>query len=380
MERLATAILVFIIVSVSCTSVQGANSGPVSTRLTLPEPFLVNSFLKNNATNRTNPLFNTEDPRPLRVTKCQPKLGKLKNTFGPAYEFYQVEAPETGCTSPPPLETVVHHHHVGSAEYWAFSAWFYASLAFLVMNTAVLWPLFTVGAILERGWEAVPPEEPSEPDLEAPATEPKEVPQDGNESDQEAEEDLEADVEERARMMASRKHARLLDAYGLFGVAFVLLSAAFATHAAMKDIYPKTTIQRLGPVALPDPSKGLNQFLKQKDASLSLELCQTPKMSFYVGFPDSCERLGDPYGDIEASVKTGASKPTPALVAWLKAFGLLHLYFAGFCIVLLSVAGNVALILLLIGRCDSDQLKKVASALRLDLIRQKEMMVADMRK
>ncbi|GAQ84510.1 hypothetical protein KFL_001920110 [Klebsormidium nitens] len=354
----------------------GSSSGPVLSRLTLPAPYLVNSFLMNNATNLFNPLFGAEGPRPLQVIKCQPKLRSTKKSVGPAYEFYQVQAPDTACNFPPPVETVVHHHHVGSFKYWASFIAVYVSLSFLLLSTVILGVPFAAGTFLENRWKASPPEEPSAPDLEAPASEPQAAPQEAAGGDPFAEPDyeseMEADAEERVKSMASREHAsNLITSYDMLSLIFILVATAFTTSAAMKEMFPKTTIQRLGPVALPDPSQGLNQFLKEMDGSLSLELCKTPKMSFYVGFPDNCERLGDPYGGIEAPAKTGPSKSKRFLLVWLTKLGSLHLYLAAFWVVILSVAGNVALVLLFLGTCEADQLKEVASALRVELIERK---------
>ncbi|GAQ84513.1 hypothetical protein KFL_001920130 [Klebsormidium nitens] len=363
MGRLSKVALVFSLFALICALVGSASSssGPVFARLTLPEPSLVNSFLMNNATDWTNPLFGLEDSRPLQVIKCLPKLEKMKHTFGPAYEFYQVQAPETACNFPPPLETVVRHNHVAFFEYWASFIAFHASSAIAVFFTAVIvGSPSSLGNLIDGRWNAIPPEEVSAPDLEAPASETLQG-RVGSDAIEDPVQDLEQGPEIQGRLKS-------------------VSSPAFATHAAMEEIFPKTTVERVGPVALPDPSQGLNQFLQEMDASLSLELCVTPKMSFYVGFPDNCGRLGDPYGGVEASVKTGPSKSKSFFIAWLKEVVYLHLYLAGFCFVLLSIAGNVALALVILGVYRSDQLMEVASALRAELIEEKDRFEAEMKR
>ncbi|GAQ87079.1 hypothetical protein KFL_003300020 [Klebsormidium nitens] len=75
-------------------------------------------------------------------------------------------------------------------------------------------------------------------------------------------------------------------------------ASAFVTYKAMEEMFPVPSreLQYVGPVQLPDPSEGLNHFLTQSNAALTLTLCITDAMGFYVGFPDSCPQLGDPYG------------------------------------------------------------------------------------
>ncbi|GAQ84511.1 hypothetical protein KFL_001920120 [Klebsormidium nitens] len=384
MARVSTSAFIFVLLALSSTLAGSASSsGPEFARLTLPEPYLVNIFLVNNATNWTNPLVGAEGPRPLQVIKCQPLLKSLKKNVGPAYEFYQVQAPETGCNFPPPLEAVVRHHHLGSFVYGALFAWFYLTLVLALLMITLLGVPIAAGSLLEKRWKAVPLEEPSVPDLEAPLSisdapqesDPVEEPRQGSEAEAEAE------SEGRVKSVASLETAKdLIGVYTLFTLIFVLVLAAFATTAAMKEMYPKTTIEPLGPVALPDPSQGLNQFLRETDATLSLELCKTPTMSFYVGFPDNCGRLGDPYGGVEAPAKSGPSKPKRGLFVWLTKLASLLLYSAAFSIVLLSVAGNIALIRLLLGVCGSDQLKEVVYALRVELIHLKEATADDSRR
>ncbi|GAQ84512.1 hypothetical protein KFL_001920125 [Klebsormidium nitens] len=246
MGRYAVAI-VFLLLAVC--SVKGASNGSC-VKLLLPEADLVNKFLINNCTKCTNPLFKGI-PRPLQVIKCQPKLVQEKR-FGPAYDFYQVEAPSSACEHPPPVETTEHHHH-------------------------------------------------------------------------------------------------------------------------MKEILPETTIERMGPVDLPDPSQGLNQFLEDSDASLRLELCKKSKMSFYVGFPDSCKQLGSPYGRLEAPVKSGArSKSKSFFLAWIQAAGLICIYLSGYWFIILSLSGNAVLLNLLLGVYTLEQLKDVSFSLHAVLLSVRE--------
>lgn len=79
----------------------------------------------------------------------------------------------------------------------------------------------------------------------------------------------------------------------------VLVLAGFATPRAIPCWVPETRVERVGPVTLPDPSQGLNQFLNlnSSSASVTLKLCTTHNLQFYIGLPDDCARLGEPYGE-----------------------------------------------------------------------------------
>lgn len=84
---------------------------------------------------------------------------------------------------------------------------------------------------------------------------------------------------------------------GLFYL--VLFGAGLALTVINND--HMLDVQTDVPVALPDPdSSGLNQFLTE--SNLTLYRCTLPRFHFYVGFPDSCPQLGDPYSGMSAKL------------------------------------------------------------------------------
>lgn len=106
-----------------------------------------------------------------------------------------------------------------------------------------------------------------------------------------------AKLEEKGPLSKGVNGILIANALALFLAAPIL--AGFVTPRAVPCWISETGIHRAGPVALPDPSQGLNQFLNLRTSSvnLTLKLCTTYNLQFYVGLPDECARLGEPYGD-----------------------------------------------------------------------------------
>ncbi|GAQ79404.1 hypothetical protein KFL_000300015 [Klebsormidium nitens] len=93
----------------------------------------------------------------------------------------------------------------------------------------------------------------------------------------------------------------------LFIAALFALGVAIAslTGSAAHCLWPKTWIEYKGPVNLPDPNQGLNQYLASKlgEDSVDLQLCTTDNLAFYIGFQASCARVGEPYGELKPDLQ-----------------------------------------------------------------------------
>lgn len=362
------ATLAFVLLLLAVCSVKGGSNGSC-VKLLLPEAGLVNKFLISNCSNCTNPLFKDEESRPLQVIKCQPKLVNEKG-FGPAYDIYQVEAPGSACDSPPPVKTTVHHHDVGRIKYWLLFAVFYLTLFWILDSLVAFRVPLEINYALRSRVETKPV------DLEAPELQLASECEGRRET---AKVQPRAKYSSRLASVPALQHAdALVGAYYWTTVYLAFFLAAHMTFAQIEEVLPEKTTELMGPVDLPDPSQGLNLFLQEVDADLSLELCKTSKMSFSVGFPDSCKGLGDPYGKLEAPVKIGAPSQAKSFIfAWIEAAGRSCLYLSGFWFIIFSIAGNVVLVLLLLGACKFEKLKDVSSSVHTILLAIREYYEAD---
>lgn len=227
--------------------------------LPLPDPELVNDFLLEKYPNWTNPVLGGQGRQPLQVTKCQ------SLPLGATFDFYQVQPPRKTCELPPPLvSSTVHRKHIVSANIdWLIYYCVYLSLVWGV-TFAAFFGLMVVFLIVGLG-----------------------------------------------HMLAGRGNEPLPQ--GFFKpYAWVLLAAivaslvpiGFLTGSAAHCLWPKTRSEYKGPVSLPDPNQGLNQYLASKlgEGSPILQLCTTDNLAFCTGFSTSCARVGEPYGELKPDV------------------------------------------------------------------------------
>jgi hypothetical protein len=321
MNKQAMALVVaFNWLLLGCT-VHGATSeGSVS----LPEPTLVNQFLLSNSSNWTNPLFG-DQPQALQVVRCQSLLS------GAVYDFYQVQqAPWQGgaCANPPPVLVKGrprgnHELSLGSkVGKLALTIYIYISfvlagqiVVFLVIVVAgVVLHIFVESCLKCFGVEPKGPESEAAPQdaIEAPTDPPnpavEETPCQAairaleesapeTSADQQAERNKPAPgpalpaVQVLFTLVACLLLGGLVAAEG-----FVSVWAPTVTPKALKEHLLQTVTERLGPVSLPNPTHGLNQFLRfNNETELALTLCSTDNLEFYMGLSDSCAQVGDPY-------------------------------------------------------------------------------------
>lgn len=227
----------------------------------LPDPRPVNDFLRSHYSIWTNPLLGGQ-PRALQVEKCQALAP------GPAYDFYQPEAPDNNCVFPPLIITAVHKTEIKFGEYWWLFIWVYLSL-FLAISVVVFFVL--IRPLAGTVW-----------DVEVKLKDP-------------------------------------LSACGVIFVVVIIIAlflavpvlAGFATPKAVPCWLPKTRVDPVGPVPLPDPSESLNQFLdpNSSSANVTLKLCTTSNLNFYVGVPDNCSQIGEPYGGVKRPPFKGPKRP-----------------------------------------------------------------------
>ncbi|GAQ79822.1 hypothetical protein KFL_000390110 [Klebsormidium nitens] len=268
--------------------------------LSLPEPSLVNEFLlSTQCANWTNPVLVEQTQAPLQVIKCQSFTAN-----GPRYDFYQVQTPSNAiCEAPPPRIYITHHQ---SMALWD-NKWpaIRAFVSLTVWNSVVV---IVLGFILLVCTERPDPES----DVRDSQRQSVELGVKSSSSprshSQDALDEAEAclsEVEGKSPHVATGQEE---DSYASMArkgilIAFILgsLLAAYATPRAIRCSVQENRRTLWGPVGLPNPDRGLNQFMASASASAgknvtSLKLCQTDKLNFYVGqVKTSCEQLGEPY-------------------------------------------------------------------------------------
>lgn len=329
----------------SCgTLVRGASLELDAARCSfLPEPDLVNSFLLQNYSDWTNPLLE-EQPQPLQLIRC-----RSFNTSGHCYDFYQSQTPSQACERPPPLLTFGHHRHVPLKGSWFWHPWTVATFLSLSSFGALLVvaaSLVLIGAIGVPGWlifffwkeltdgltlgEPFVPEKNEGIYLVQMFSDDKHFVRTHN---QVPSQKLEEEVREGKQVWGSlisksglaalkvltpETGGRIKKGLGqtgdcLFFTVIVIvgfagfaaflavppLEAADNTPGALKCLYPEIWVESVGPVRLPDPSQGLNNYLAFTPgaSNLTLQLCTTKRLQFYVGSPSSCEEVGDSYAE-----------------------------------------------------------------------------------
>ncbi|GAQ84612.1 hypothetical protein KFL_001970130 [Klebsormidium nitens] len=233
-----------------CPNVSNAQALPANQ--SLPEPTLVNEFLLSNQLNWTNPVLG-KPPRPLQVIKCQ-SLTK------PVYDFYRIEAPTNTCQIPPPVVNVLHPKHTPKV------------LRILLGITIFL------GVVIDG------------------------LSGSGSNSDQQTPPVVCFKTKEgkKARKRNPLCQGLLILTYvvTLPVLVYLIISVARMVPGGVKCFTTDTRVERLGPVPLPDPAKGLNQYLASRSngTSLTLQSCKNDRLQIYALAPDGCGRLADPYG------------------------------------------------------------------------------------
>ncbi|GAQ83348.1 hypothetical protein KFL_001450010 [Klebsormidium nitens] len=213
-------------------------------KLFLPNPANMNYFLRD--TELLNPLFASHPP--LRVTRCRSELN------GPSNDFYQVEHPE-GCNARPGMrDKALREYKKGELFFAIQLPWVSYFVSIWVAG------LFVYG--VWDTWRA-----------EKSATQTR---------------------KQAKRNLHSASDSEDTSGYGPLYFLLGVFGFALAFCNAMSLLVLETQL----PVSLPDPDvSGLNQFLAK--SGLSLHRCEAGvynKYDFYVvGFPDSCQQLGDPH-------------------------------------------------------------------------------------
>jgi hypothetical protein len=371
-----------------CT-VHGATS---EGSLSLPEPTLVNQFLLTNSSNWTNPLFG-DQPQALQVVRCQSLLS------GAVYDFYQVQqAPWQGgaCAYPPPVLVKSrprgnHELSLGSkVGKLAMTFYIYISLVF-VGQVVVLVGIVVIAVagvvllfFLESCLKCFGVERPKGPEpeaapqdaIEAPTNPPVPVEETpcqaairaleesapDTSADQQAEPDKPAPgpapfaVEVLFSIIACLLLGSLVAAEG-----FVSIWSGTATPKALKEHLPQTVTERLGPVSLPDPTHGLNQFLRfNNETELALKLCSTDNLVFYMGLSDSCAQVGDPYAGRGPAEVVGVKAGSVARHSTIGDLSLMCMIITGIPIAFgIEVLGG-----LVIGKVVKSVFRKLGNAIR----------------
>ncbi|GAQ89068.1 hypothetical protein KFL_004840075 [Klebsormidium nitens] len=243
-----------------------------------------------------------------RVVKCQRK-------WEPFFEFYQVQAPNSSCDSeyPPPVITVAHPSRMAASGivFWALFTLAYISLViggsalvgyFLVLTVYVsliagLFIYCILQLLLEwikfKLWPKarVPVESSTQKLTNIETGSAKSATGSREEHDQSV---TINGVD--FRVWLAERVQKILYPVAPYLFLVILFLAPFVAYRAAKDLLTKATkVEDLGPVPLPDPSHGLNQYLEEKTAGIQLELCERMSYNFYVGVPGGCAWRPDPY-------------------------------------------------------------------------------------
>lgn len=333
------------------TSVRGELYGGCNP---LPEPNLVNQFLRTKHSDLKNPAFGESVngltaesglrfPRQLQVVKCHSLGNSLVGNS--SFEFYQVESPGQVCKAPPPLDCDV-SPHVRSELKGPGGLLFLAFLISVIVTGFTTWVvIFALGefivtrigrlaywlrgklcgspqteadngpSILEEGstrgafyvqangvWSLGIYAQRAADD---PLSESHSATWDTGFGGSGSPYDLSFPRPNRTASQGTSASNRtcaflkglaevcacILAYAGLFGV-IGFITVAMLCQTSVNDVTPCK-----GPSGLPDPAAGLNRFLTDSGTGLNLTLCATKTMNFYVSCPVNCTGLGEPYGD-----------------------------------------------------------------------------------
>lgn len=308
---------------VFCLSASGAQAISIASRCSsLPEPDVVNEFLLHNCSQWTNPVLGGQ-LQALQLIKC-----RSLSASGSTYEFYQAQVPSEACEKPPPLVTVVHHRKVPLSGRWFWHPWTVAIflslftmsvlvplLCFAVVSGAIilgpgLLPFFlwnelidglTMGERFEqKTWQGTGQQQPGESieDVSVEGQPAGSGPVFLKILSAKTADSMKMTLKDIA-LFAAQSVAFIV---GLRCFCMFMAMAGYAvieTPKALKCLYPETWVDTLGPVRLIDPNQGLNQYLASTlgESNLTLKLCATKRLQFYVGCSSSCKVLGEPYAE-----------------------------------------------------------------------------------
>lgn len=296
--------------------------------LSLPDPIPVNDFLVENPSVWDSLVSGEHKPHAVPLTKCK-SLSEAPQAF--QYEFYQasLEAQSPLCESPPSQLNSVHYKwsttssdgvplllYVPGQALAVFGLLLPGMLAVAIpwlVATAVIgmfgglwfWLLSTRRISSEQNSKSEDSEgAASYALLQAPS---------GNENSSSA---FNSSKSARNITKSAGPVSGLLRIIGtvfdvILGVIGVLLAALAILISVLAVLVAiavpflaiggvicwnvSFSVERAGPVALPDPNGGLNQHLEPMN--LNLTLCKTPNLQFYVDCPETnCTELGEPYG------------------------------------------------------------------------------------
>lgn len=207
--------------------------------LYLPQPEQVNAFLALNKS-LINPLLPSGSP--LQVTRCRSDM------TGPPYDFYQL-ADEDGCKSRPGMRSKRDDEYTPQEK-------FYLNQIPVIPYVILVW---TIVLLIWLAYDAA-----------------KE---------------------------SRRDHPRHISelctpAWGVIYSVLALIGIILGLVNFFRIVLIVTTV----PVALPEPqASGLNAFLSS--FNFTLYRCETSQFQFYVGLPDSCSQLGNPYVGVSAKAR-----------------------------------------------------------------------------
>ncbi|GAQ88379.1 hypothetical protein KFL_004230020 [Klebsormidium nitens] len=327
------------LLSTLCTCTGGA----LTPGLSLPEPAPLNNVLRTKYSNWTNPLLG-EPPRALQVIKCQ------SIASGPVYEFYQVETPSYACQYPPPIVTEFLPKRAKVARR-ALSVAVYIGM---VVGGMILWGLilfspFIVGVLALsialcvmctgfsirdcfRPFKSPGEKAGNEQERNPPAVLLNESVEKGGSvwvsNGSAGQTEIEGgkpdpsalfetmkleigwkDSDIVAEKSSSRPQCKEFNPFSFSlgdletGSPEPPILAPFTIRGTVRCFIDDVTLHRVGPVPLPDLT-GL--------ANVTLKRCVTDNLQFYVGVPDSCAQLGDPYGGrLPVGGPTGAPRDCP---------------------------------------------------------------------
>lgn len=280
--------------------------------LSLPEPSLVNAFLLANASDWTNPALGEQTRAvPLQVIKC------ASLAAGPSYDLYQVQVPGYGCEAPPPRIFNVSHQSAAVWDNKKLALIDFISLTLwnsIVAFLAFIMGLFCLAFVGDAVREEASTSRKKSSSLELAENSSRSQNEAGTACISEADRgnvDQQCEEERRRRLMPVRTCRIAWIIFVAIPVIIALL-AAHATPRAIRCTIRDTWYTLVGPVGLPDPSQGLNDFLASgpDGQNLALRLCQTSSLNFYVGhFDTSCEQLGEPYGGLSPAGESGWQVP-----------------------------------------------------------------------
>lgn len=121
-----------------------ADVAALSPALSLPDPAIVNSLLRTNYYNWSNPALGGSN-RTLQLIRCQSVAS------GPLYDFYQVEAPSYACQYPPPIVTEFLPKQAKTARRWLSIAVYLSVIISGMVLFEIGWGVALIGLFIAGG-------------------------------------------------------------------------------------------------------------------------------------------------------------------------------------------------------------------------------------